>query len=199
MNRPHSQNDAGDRAGRLFLAVGLTDEVRRGLEAHLREQLGSRGLPGRAVVPANWHFTLRFLGDTSRAEAERLREELRAAVRGGSFTLSFGGLGAFPKPRRASVLWIGVDEGADALRSLAAGVEAAAVRAGFTREEKPFRAHLTLARLQPPADVTPVIESVAPFDGRLAVDSVILYRSHLGGGPPRYDAVERFPLGGEDG
>ena len=194
MNRSDSHDDAGEKAGRLFLAVGLTDEVRRGLEAHLRAELGSRALPGRAVVPANWHFTLRFLGDTSRADAERLREELRAAPLGDSFTAGFGRLGAFPRPRRASVLWIGVDEGADALRALAAGVERAAVRAGFAREEKPFRAHLTLARLQPPADVTAVVDAVAPYGGRLAVDCVILYRSHLGGGPPRYEAVERFAL-----
>jgi 2'-5' RNA ligase len=193
MSNP-SPDRGPDTASRLFVALSLADEVRRGLEAHLRGALGGRGLPGRVAAPASWHFTLRFLGPTPHEAAARLREELRAAPLGPSFTLGFGGLGAFPRPRRASVLWMGVDEGAEALHALAARVEEAAVRAGFPAEPKPFRAHLTLSRLQPPADVTGLVERVAPYGGRLAARSIILFRSHLGTGVLRYEAVERFTL-----
>lgn len=194
MSNPSPDRGSGAAASRLFVALSLEDEIRRGLEAHLRGALGGRGLPGRVVAPANWHFTLRFLGHTPHEDAIRLREELRATLLGPSFTLGFGGLGAFPRPRRASVLWMGVNEGTEALHALAARVEEAAVRAGFPAEPKPFRAHLTLARLQPPADVTGLVERVAPHGGRLAARSIVLFRSHLGAGPPRYQAVERFAL-----
>lgn len=190
---------ADDSAGRLFLAVGLTDEVRRGIEAHLREALGGMGLPGRPVQPANWHLTLRFLGHTARDEAERLRAELRGARLGSRFRIGFGALGAFPKTRRASVLWVGVEEGAAELGALAAAVEGAAARAGFPAEPRPFRAHLTLSRIRPSADVSALVEAAPTAGLAMEVVSVALYRSHLGAGPPRYEVVEHFPLDGSPG
>jgi 2'-5' RNA ligase len=188
-------NDGPVRAERLFVAVPLAEEVRGGLQAHIEAALGGQALPGRPVPPRNWHFTLRFLGDTQPEDAARLREELRRSALGPAFAVGFGRLGAFPRPARGSVVWIGVAEGADALRGLAGEVEQAAVRAGFAREPKPFAPHLTLARVQPPRDVRPVLAKVPPFAGRMDVEQVVLYRSQLGNGPPRYDAVERFTLG----
>lgn len=182
-------------AGRLFLAVGLAEEARRELDAYLRSAVGGRGLPGRPVRHENWHLTLRFLGDTGGEEAARLRAELRRAELGSSFRMCFGALGAFPSARRASVLWVGVDEGAAELTALAATVEEASVRAGRAAEPRPFRAHLTLSRIRPPVDVSALV-GVAPAGVAMEVDAVALYRSHLGGGPPRYEVVEHFPLTG---
>ena len=179
---------------RLFLAVALNDAARAALQAHLASARAGQALPGRAVVPRNWHFTLRFLGDTPAADAARLRAGLGAADLGAAFDVGFTRLGAFPRAARASVLWLGVGTGVDALRALAARVEAAAVHAGFPPEPRPFAPHLTLARVQPPGDVRPVIAAVPPFGAEMRVDAVTLYRSTLGGGPPRYDVVESFPL-----
>ena len=180
-------------AGRLFLGVPLPETVREALRGHLRGSFGER-LPGRAVVPENWHFTLRFLGDTDAARRDALVDALRSSDLGPAFALGFGAMGAFPRPARASVLWVGVEDGAAEIRALAAVVEEAARRAGFVAEEKAFSPHLTVSRLNPPADVRREIAEVPPFGGRMEVDAVTLFRSHLGGGPPRYEAVERFPL-----
>ncbi len=183
-----------ERVGRLFLGIPLPHEVREALRRHLEEAAGARGLPGRAVQPANWHLTLRFLGDTDADAHRRLMEELRAAELGPAFALGFGRLGAFPRPRRATVLWIGVEEGAREVRALAAEIEQAARRAGFAAEVKAFSPHLTLSRIQPPQDVAALVERVPPFRTRMPVDAAVLFRSHLGGGPPRYEVLERFPL-----
>jgi hypothetical protein len=43
--------------------------------------------------------------------------------------------------------------------------------------------------------VTRVIERVPPLDVGMRVGEVVVFRSHLGGGPARYEAAERFPLG----
>ncbi|HET6228560.1 MAG TPA: RNA 2',3'-cyclic phosphodiesterase [Longimicrobiaceae bacterium] len=179
---------------RLFVGVAISDEVRQGLVDHLAGTVGERGLPGRAVPPASWHLTLRFLGDTDPKDAERLRAELRAAPLAVAFEMGFGQMGAFPRAARASVVWVGVESGACALRALAAEVERAAVRAGFAAEPRPFAPHLTLSRVQPPRDVSAVLRAIPPFRARMRVDSVVLFRSRLGAGPPRYEAVETFPL-----
>ena len=174
---------------RLFLAVALTDEARAAIRAALPS-----GVPGRAVPPDSWHLTLRFLGETAPERAARLADELRSADRGARFEIEIGGLGAFPRPSRAAVLWVGIGAGRERLGALAAAVEEAARRAGFPAEERPFSAHLTVSRIRPPQDVTPLLArwTVPPID--MPVDEVVLFRSHLGGGPARYEAVERFPL-----
>jgi 2'-5' RNA ligase len=117
-----------------------------------------------------------------------------AADRGPAFALRWGSLGAFPRPRRANVLWLGVDQGESAAESLAVAVEEAAEAAGFPPEDRPFRSHLTLSRLRPDQDVAAVLDAVPPLGLAMAVDRVVLYQSHLGPGGPRYEEVEAFPL-----
>lgn len=181
------------RVGRLFLGVPLADEVREALREHLRGAFPG-GIPGRAVVPANWHLTLRFLGDTDEGQLRRLTGALGGVELGPRFAMVLGGLGAFPKPRRAAVLWVGVDEGAEPLKRIAAMAEEAARAAGFPAERKPFSPHLTLSRLQPPRDLEPLIAAAPAFGGRMEVGEIVLFRSHLGGGPPRYERLRTFPL-----
>ena len=184
--------------GRLFIAAPLTDAVRSALWDHLTQALRGRDLPGHVVRPASWHLTLRFLGDTPRDAFEAVRAQMTAAALGAPFDVAFTTLGAFPTPVGARVLWIGTGEGARQLAALAGHAERAAVAAGFPPERRPFAAHLTLSRLRPEADVRTVIAAVPPFTERVTVDEVIIYRSHLGPGGARYEALERVPLAAAD-
>lgn len=174
---------------RLFLAVPLTEGPRREIAAALPADL-----PGRPVPSHNWHLTLRFLGDTPPEQRERLVAELERAPLGGPLPLRFGALGAFPHPRRPRVLWLGVGEGADALATLAAATEDAARRAGFAPADKPFTPHLTLSRIRTPRSVATLLEAATPLDVSMQVDRVVLYHSHLGGGPARHEEAAGFPL-----
>jgi len=180
--------------GRLFVAAPLPESFRRELAAHVRRHTGGAGLPGRVVPVDNWHLTLRFLGDTSRDAHDRLVAALAAADMGASFDLELGALGAFPRPERARVLWIGAGEGRERLVALAAIAESAAVAAGFAPERRPFSAHLTLSRLKPERDVSPIVAAVSPFGSRTAIDEIVLYRSHLRREGAEYEALRRFPL-----
>jgi RNA 2',3'-cyclic 3'-phosphodiesterase len=178
---------------RLFVGIPFPAALRDGLAAFLRASFGE-GLPGRAVPPTNWHLTLRFLGVTDTARRARAVDELRRSAPARRFTISLDRLGAFPRAGRATVLWLGVGDGADELRALAAGAEAAAVRAGFAPEMKPFAPHLTLSRIQPAADLRAAIDGAGTFGGSFVAHRFVLFRSHLGGGPPRYEVVDEFPL-----
>lgn len=181
-------------AGRLFLAVPLSDAVRAELVERLTNALGGQPLPGRRVAPENWHLTLRFLGDTDAATGRRLVEALQANALGPPFVVEFGGLGAFPRTLRAQTLWLGVRSGVPELRALAAAVERAVTAAGFAREDRPFAAHLTLSRLRPPADIRTVLASVPATALVLPVDRVLLFQSHLGRTGPTYVELAAFPL-----
>jgi len=183
-----------DGVERLFVAAPLTDEARSSLSAMLRAAI-PRGLPGRVVPPANWHVTLRFLGEVGATDRDRLLFALDRSNLGGRFTVRWDGLGAFPNPRRATVLWVGAGRGAAELEALAGSVETAVASTGFPTEDRPFRPHLTLSRVRPHQDVGALLSSAGKVGVSMPVTRVVVCRSHLGRGGARYEEVEEFPLG----
>lgn len=140
--------------GRVFAAVMPPAEV----VAAMVERLEGLSLPGRLVPPANWHVTLRFVGKVPAVAYDRWLGEMDTAALPPPFRLTLTGLGAFPRPKRATVLWVGIE--GEGLSDLATAVDEAAEGAGLGREERPFRPHLTIARVRPPADVRALIEKV---------------------------------------
>ena len=179
---------------RLFLAADPGDEARHALAALIERRLPP-DVPGKVVPPANWHVTLRFVGGVDEAERDRIVHAVDDADLGEAFSVRWGALGAFPRPGRATVLWIGADQGDERLTDLAERVDAAVDDAGFGAEDRPFRAHLTLRRIRPPRDVTTLVAQTEPFGVSSRIESVGLYRSHLGRGGARYELVEQFELG----
>lgn len=177
--------------GRLFIAVPLPDEVRLAVA----DRLSQVTIPGKVVPPENWHITLRFLGRSEQIAYERLLAELDEADRGPGFDIELGRLGAFPRPRGATVTWMAVDGGED-LEELAALSEEAARAAGFPAEDRPFRPHLTLSRVRPPVDASDLIEGFEDPGLRWRCRSMVVYRSHVGRGGARYEPLETFPLDG---
>ncbi len=77
---------------------------------------------------------------------------------------------------------------------LAGRIESAARELGFAPEDRPFRAHLTLARAQrgTRAGVPPDSVTAGPLE--VGVDCLTLFRSELLRDGARYTALERFPL-----
>src|SRR5512141_2274609 len=174
---------------RLFIAIPLTDAAREEINARLRP------LPGRVVPVPNWHFTLRFLGDTAAATRDALISGLSKARLGKKFTVRFDGIGAFPRARRARIIWLGVSDGSGELVAVAEKVEVVTRRAGFPAEARPFRPHLTLSRIEPPRSVTDVLSSQPALGTSMQVSEVVLVRSRLGSGPAKYEVISRFNLG----
>ena len=194
-----------EAGARLFIAVTPPPEVVEAL-GHARRALERRGLPRlRWVAPERLHLTLKFLGQTpvNRIDdvAVAMREstaalvpiELRLAEWG-----TFGGRGG-QAPR---VLWVGLSGEVDALVGCAEAVDAALSARGFAPEPRPFRPHLTLARVPDRARTEDraavaraVTEAPEPATPAFRVTALDLVRSHLGGKSARYETLERAPLG----
>lgn len=177
---------------RIFVAVSLDGEARHALAHAL--SAGVASIPGKVVPPENWHLTLRFLGEVEEVAYDRLLGCLSEADLGSAFTIRWEGLGAFPDPRRAAVLWVGVGMGLDRLEALEDATDAAIDRAGFPAEERPFNPHLTLSRLRPPQDLTAILASAPDLSIRMRVDRIGVFQSRLGEGAPRYRLLEEFAL-----
>ena len=179
-----------ESVGRVFVAIGLPAEARAAVAAFI----GPLSLPGQLVPPENFHLTLRFLGETDVVSYDRLCSELDQSEFPAAFRLRLGGLGAFPTPRNATVAWVGVRDERDLLEECQAVVEDACQAAGFDREERPFRPHLTVARIRPPADLRQLVADTEPGGVAFRVTEIIVMRSILGGASARYQTLERFPL-----
>ena len=212
---------------RLFVAAELPESVKAALAA-AQERLRS-GRPGsraegranrsRGLRPIRWtrpeglHVTLRFLGETDAAAVAGLREALaRAAGRASPLSLRLGGLGCFPPSGPARVLWAGLEGDLDRLAALAAALESAAVSCGFPPERRPFRGHVTLARLEGGAEGAALRRRIAgpgedgttggerflepPVPSVFPLTEVVLFESRLGSGGARYTALDRLALRG---
>lgn len=135
---------------RLFLAVTLPEEAREGVyrvQAGLREAMGETGI--RWVAPPQFHYTLKFLGDVEESDITAIMEAAQKAARQMSpFRLAPAGVGVFPGQRSPQVLWIGARNGVPHLARLAEYLERELASAGFAPESKPYRPHLTLARMK---------------------------------------------------
>lgn len=125
---------------RLFFALWPDDAVRQRF-AVAAEEVAMRGA-GRAVPAAKLHLTLAFLGTVADA---RVAEALEVArhVSVPPFTARFDRIGSFP---RAGVAWAGCSRPPEALDALAARLADGLRRASFGLEQRPFAAHVTLAR-----------------------------------------------------
>jgi 2'-5' RNA ligase len=174
---------------RLFLGVPLTSPAREALRAQLPEVL-----PGGPVPAENWHVTLKFLGDTPPGLREELIAELRSAPMPRSFTVEFSSIGAFPVPRRAKVVWVGVGAGRPELEAVASLAEATAVRLGFNPQLRPFHPHVTIARLKRALDAATIVRDELPAPVRMPVTALALFRSRPGNGPAHYDIQQLFSL-----
>lgn len=185
-------------AERLFVALGLDAPTRAALDAALEPIRASAPSGVRWVPPDNWHITLQFLGSVDEARtpsiAAACAEGLHASE---AFEWSTGRLGAFPEPRRARVLWLGVDQGGPAICDLARAVTGATAALGFSAEHRTFTPHITLGRRRRPASLPSFDQPLEPVLLARA-GSVLLMRSELSSAGARYEVVEEFVLRSAD-
>lgn len=185
---------------RCFIAVDVSPGVREGLAA---VQATLRKAAPRADVrwadPARVHLTLKFLGEVPDAAVPAVEAALAVAAGGhGPLRLAGEGVGGFPSSRRPRVVWVGVAGDVDALARLAASVERTVAPLGYPTEARPFRAHLTIARVRSPRGLArlaaAIDDSAGVALGAWDVPEVVLYLSRLRPTGAVYEPIARVPL-----
>jgi len=185
--------DAAQRAAgtqRLFVGVPLPESL-LGFVRQAQESLPA--MPGlRLLRPDQLHVTLAFIGaaDARQAEAARIVVEGLRSCRGRGVMARFLPL---PSARRARVVSLEIDDVGgvfgNVFEEVMLGLEARAV---MQREERPFRPHLTIARLRDPSK----LQLRSDFGGvDFPVESVCLYRSDLRPEGVKYSVLARAILG----
>ncbi len=187
-----------DRPGRrLFVAVPIPVEAGTAVE-RLVNDIRAEAEPG--VRDVRWvrldglHITLRFLGPTLDEQLGGVIEAVDvAAAQTAPFHAVIRGAGAFPSVARPRALWLGIDEGAAELEAVALRLDEALASHGWTPTDRPFRAHLTLARADGvragPRVASRLTAAAATFRAEFAATGVALFETKSGDGPARYEPV----------
>jgi RNA 2',3'-cyclic 3'-phosphodiesterase len=158
---------------RLFVALDLPEPA-RGALARFRDAAADPAV-WRPLPDASLHVTLAFLGQRPDADAA-------AAVVAGLGDRAAPALalaGALPlPPRRPHVLTVAVADPDGGLATLQAAVsDALAAAAEYEPEARPFRPHVTVARLVARAHAPRTVDAI-PEPLRFTAGRVVLYRSH---------------------
>ena len=165
---------------RLFVAVRPPEAVLELLSALPRPE----GAPARWTTRDQWHVTLRFLGNVDDPEPV-IAALTRAVVGRGPVEASIG-------PRAAVLGHQVVHLPVRGLEELADVVITATAAFGEPPQTRRFKGHLTLARTKGGIVDRSALDVAASW----TVREVELIRSHLGGGPARYETLRTFSLAG---
>jgi 2'-5' RNA ligase len=168
---------------RLFIAVNLSPEIKSTIQQAL-DDFPVKQPPWRWVRTNNLHLTMKFLGDTPEAVIPRLADTIDMVVENHRpFEIRLDRLGGFPNLRKPRVLFYRISEGAGPLGRLARELnQALEDRLDLPAERKPFRAHITVARIKRPLppEVTARLAEAPPLPPvSQMVTSVDLMHSQL--------------------
>jgi 2'-5' RNA ligase len=182
---------------RLFLAIELSDEVRRHL-VRVRDAI-KQELSANASFPReeNFHITMKFLGEVEPQRAQSLVESMRLLRIGGAIELFASGIACFPDRGPVRIITAGFDGVRAGIESVHRQVEQRCQYLAFARETRSYQPHVTLARSRP--TLSPSVRRSLVLDGyfpgpKLEVTELCLMESKLSAEGSEYRRLERFQL-----
>lgn len=167
---------------RSFIAIELPQAVKDEL-VDAAALLAARTSGYRWVKPEALHLTLRFLGYLDPRRFDEVSALVNAGIKAeGPIRLKPLSVGGFPTAKRARVVWVGLDGDLARLHALSDALDKALAGIGIASEERPFKAHLTIGRVDKDGRA-----SGLPLDGELDAwagsgwtsTEVVLYESRL--------------------
>ncbi len=188
---------------RTFIAIPIPEPIGKKL-ARRQADLTPK-VPGcRWTEGTPYHITLAFLGDVRNSDLNQLCLAIASAVEPfARFDLAIEGLGAFPSPQKARVIWAGVAApDPSPLLDLREAVVRAATQVGYRPDDPRFHPHVTLGRVKSErgsvCDLTKVLERNPEWaPGSFPVVEVVTYASTLEASGPSYAVLGRGRLAGK--
>lgn len=181
---------------RTFIAVELTEEIRTALQ-DIQDHLKIFHADVKWVEPPNIHLTLKFLGDVKSKDIPALTETLRAALKETApIPTELTELGAFPDIRNPRVLWAGLKDEDGRIAQLAAVIETTLGKLGYKKEQRDFKAHVTLGRVRSLNNIAPLVKGLQEYRFSKTFPQVIagitLFKSTLTSFGPLYEILGKF-------
>lgn len=172
---------------RLFVGVEINAQVVARIAEcldELRRRVVHRAPRARIswVSPDRLHVTVRFIGEASDSQARKIATSLSPILPLDPFEAIFTGIGAFPPHGPPRVLWAGIGAGVESFVALEREVTARLDTCGIPSEERPYRPHVTIARVREPAGLRARLLLDEFHDrafGASFVETITLFQSRL--------------------
>jgi 2'-5' RNA ligase len=185
---------------RLFLAFDITPDVRTRV-TEMQERLKQTEADVKWVDPANFHLTVKFIGDVSDTllpEVETICEELAAFEGANTFRFRVFGGSFFPKRSpQIKTLFAGVTDGANEWKAIAGQAQEVFTGLGIPRESG-LAPHITLGRVRSERNreaLRQAIQADADTDcGEQEARELVLVQSTLDPRGATYKTLRAFPL-----
>jgi len=184
---------------RLFVAVELPTEIKEYLGSTIRT-LQKTNADAKWVEPKNIHLTLKFLGATSSEMIPAIRKTMTAAAENTPpLPTTLEAFGGFPSLAAPRILWVSLADKEKRLERIAQRLESSLSGIGFAKENRPFKAHITLARLRSPRNRLALADAAQKFQAAMEhpafnIDNITLFESILSPKGPAYTIMEQIKL-----
>ena len=179
---------------RAFISIEVPEDIRAKI-VHMSEILQRSGLINAKFVDKdNLHLTLKFLGDISEEEIEKINDKLKN-IDFNKFSAKVSGIGFFPSEDHIKVIWVGVH--GDDIKKLSEKINDSLYEIGFTKENREFSSHLTIARVKGIKDKKLFQNKVSQLKFRpteFNIDKAHLVKSELTRKGPKYKKLKEFML-----
>ena len=180
---------------RSFIAFDMENESVLNRLSAVQKLLVETGADLRLVEPQNIHITMRFLGSISPGMVEKVYEVMKK-VKFTPFNTQLRGLGVFPSLNYPRVVWAGLTEGVEQLKSIFSQLEPQIRILGFEADAYGFNPHLTIARVKSGANKQRLAELVtkkADYEfGTIKADCLRLKKSQLSPKGPTYSTLREY-------
>jgi 2'-5' RNA ligase len=180
---------------RCFIAFDIDNPAVRNKLAKAQALVVQTGADVKLVETENIHVTMRFLGDVSAGMVDKVFDEMKQ-VQFVPFNIQLKGVGVFPSLSYPRVVWAGIAEGTNELRSIFEQLEQRLRGLGFAADEHGFSPHLTIARVRSArnkAQLADFVKENAELDfGAIRAECLRLKRSVLSPRGPTYSTLREF-------
>ena len=183
---------------RTFIALTLDGSLHKTL-SEVIDRFASSRASVKWVTPQNVHATLKFLGNVEEARLPEVFAACENAAGGFKpIELEVRAVGCFPDMRRPRVVWLGIEKGDEALKKLQKTVENELELIGFPKEEREFRAHLTIGRVKGKEGIARLCRLIEEernvFIGSMRAEKISVIKSKTLPSGPVYTELKAIPL-----
>ena len=168
---------------RTFVAIEVSNKDVLNSIHKIQTELNIKAKP---VELYNMHFTVQFLGEVSEEMIRKISDAL-SSIEFSTFSISFMGVGVFPKPSFPRVIWIGTNDGVNELEKLAEMIRTKLSQIGFHPDKK-FKPHVTIFRVKNKIEgISDKLERFSSYYfGKQTVSEIKLKKSELTPNGPIY-------------
>lgn len=180
---------------RVFFAVSLSQEIQNTIDKFNNETIFPAFNNIKKVYKDNLHITLKFIGDIEESIVGQMHKKImQQTLKNSSFSMEIQGVGVFPSPQKARIMWIGLRNNIDKITTIYNDINNILneLKIPF-KDEKSFHPHITIGRFKESPLYSKTNEILIKYKdtrfGIININSITLFKSTLTSEKPIYTSL----------